>query len=146
MAQDVLLFELDGHCCAIPASDIHLVTGAVTIHPLPGAPAVVSGVINVRGDIVPVIDIRLRLGLEPRPVRASDHFVVVHQAGRLLAFPVDRVIGLKNAPVGEASGAAFPDHSGGIVKLAEGLAVLYDLSGFLSNQETGELGDALARK
>lgn len=145
MAQDVLLFELDGHRCAIPAGDIHLVIGAVTIHPLPGAPECVAGVINVRGEIVPVVDVRQRLGLEPRPVRASDHFVLVRRDGRLLALPVDRVIGLENAPVGQATGAAFPSHTGGVVKLDEGLALLYDLTGFLSQTEAGQLRDALRK-
>lgn len=146
MAQDVLLFELDGHRCAVPASDVHLVTGAVTVHPLPGAPPVVFGVINVRGDIVPVVDVRARLGLTPRPVRVSDHFVLIKQGGRLLAIAVDRVLGLESAPVREATGAPYPTHAGGIVKLPEGLAVLYDLAGFLTNQEAGELVDALSHR
>jgi purine-binding chemotaxis protein CheW len=146
VAQDILLFELDGHRCAVPAACVDQVINAVTIHPLPGAPEIVSGVINVRGRIVPVVDLRKRLGLPSRPLRASDHLVLVRLDDQRLAFVVDRALGLESAAVGEVQSGIAPSPSSGVAKLAEGLALLCDPGSILTGQEVGALGTALSIK
>jgi len=63
--------------------------GAVTR--IPEAPAKVRGVVNLRGKIVPVLDVRLCLGLAPAVVTAKTRLIVVDVAGRLFALMADRV-------------------------------------------------------
>jgi purine-binding chemotaxis protein CheW len=70
----------------IPATQVlHLEAYEGATH-VPGTPRYVAGLVQVRGRVVPVIDLRLRFGLEPTP-RSLDHRVVVVQDGA-------RVVGL----------------------------------------------------
>jgi purine-binding chemotaxis protein CheW len=58
---------------------------------VPRAPEWMDGVVNLRGEVVPVLDVRRRLGLPPRPPSRRTKVLVVHVAGRLLALVVDAV-------------------------------------------------------
>ena len=60
-----LPFFLDDRTFALPLEMVERVTRMVAVTPLPGAPAVVRGVIDVAGDFVPVVDPRVRFGLHP---------------------------------------------------------------------------------
>jgi purine-binding chemotaxis protein CheW len=58
---------------------------------VPRAPEWMEGVANLRGEVVPVLDVRRRLGLVPRPPTRRTKFLVVHVAGRVIALVVDGV-------------------------------------------------------
>lgn len=58
---------------------------------LPGAPAFVEGVINLRGAIVPIADMRRRLGCEGAPAEAARVVIVLSVRGRLAGLVVDAV-------------------------------------------------------
>src|SRR5689334_23103108 len=90
----VLVFEVMGHRYGVPTSVVREVLRAVQPARLPGAPAVVMGVINVRGQLAALVDLRARFGLPPAPLAASDVFVLCEPAGRLVAFRADRTEGL----------------------------------------------------
>src|SRR5260370_33435244 len=72
----LLTFELDGQRCALLASEVLEVQRVVAMARLPRCPDIVEGVIDLRGKLVPVLDVRSRLGLPPRPPAPSDHLVV----------------------------------------------------------------------
>src|SRR5215468_9466258 len=91
---DVLLFELAGARLAVPASHVIEVVRAVAIDLLPGAPAVVSGVINVRGEVMPVIDMRARFGLLARPPLPEDYFIAVQSGPHRVVLHIDRPLEL----------------------------------------------------
>jgi purine-binding chemotaxis protein CheW len=66
------------------------------IHPLPvtavpRAPAWMEGVIDVRGEVMPLLDVRKRLGLPPRPSSRRAKVLVVNVAGRVIGLLVDAV-------------------------------------------------------
>ncbi len=69
-------FWLDGHRFGLELSAVERVVRMVEITPLPNAPAIVMGAINVEGRIIPVVDIRARLGLPQRAVRPSDALIL----------------------------------------------------------------------
>lgn len=58
---------------------------------VPRAPEWMEGVANLRGEVIPVLDVRRRLGLPPRTPSRTTKFLVVHVAGRVLALVVDGV-------------------------------------------------------
>jgi purine-binding chemotaxis protein CheW len=58
---------------------------------VPRAPEWMDGVVNLRGEVVPVLDVRRRLGLPARAPSRRTKVLVVHVAGRLLALVVDAV-------------------------------------------------------
>src|SRR5215510_13088590 len=73
-AIETLIFELSGLRFALPMCDVIEVVRAVAIRALPAAPPITLGVIDVRGEIVPVLDVRVRFGLMHKALDLSDQF------------------------------------------------------------------------
>ena len=149
-AQDGLLtFSLDAQTFALWLRDTVSVIGAVAITPLAGAPPVVEGIVNVRGDVVPVFGIRARFGLPPVPVRRSDQLLLARTADRTVALRVDRALAIVEVAPGELTEIQEVARSAGgvagVARLAHGLTVIADLETFLTAAEADELGRALAR-
>lgn len=143
---DALLFELAGSRMALVAGLVSEVVRAVEIEPLPQAPPVVSGVINVRGSLTPVIDLRRRLGLPAKTLSPDDHFIVASCGARRVALHVDRALDLLSIgelsvePLGQGTSSPFVS---GAVALQDGVLVIYDLGAFLSAAESATLTHAL---
>ena len=72
----VVVFELNEHRYALPLTDVREVLALPAIVPLPKAPTIVEGVVNIRGVVVPVMDIRARFRLPARPPHPADHLLV----------------------------------------------------------------------
>ena len=53
----------------------------VSVRPVPDGPAWLAGVINLRGRVLPIMDLRARLGLPPRPVRLETRIIVTDAGG-----------------------------------------------------------------
>jgi purine-binding chemotaxis protein CheW len=131
----------------LPAASVQEVCQAVTISPLPQAPAVVEGVLDVRGTMVPVFDVRSRFGLEPRAAGPDDHLVIASAGGRSVAVRVDRALDLvrvasEQIQAAEQLGANLR-HVVGVARLADGLVVIHDLAAFLSQAESDQLAAAM---
>ena len=151
---DILTFELDGQRYAFPADKIIQVVQMVAISPLPGAPPVVEGVVNVRGNVVPVFDLRGRFGLPPRPIDPAQHLIILSGSPRLAAVRVDAAEDFISVPDEEITPPAPLTESGiassatrhvaGIAATDDGTTVIYDLSAFLSLAESSTLDAALA--
>ncbi|MEJ0098285.1 MAG: chemotaxis protein CheW [Pseudomonadota bacterium] len=120
---------------------------AVAVTPLPTAPAVVLGIIDVAGHIVPVINLRQRLRLPERPVTADDQFAIVRVAKRRLALVVDAAASVIAAParalVGSNDIVPGLEYLRGVVQLPDGLVLIHDLERFLSLDEARALDAAL---
>lgn len=142
----VLVFELAGRSCGFATDDVLEVMRAVAIEPLPQAPAIVEGVINRRGGIVPVLNVAARFGLTPRALSASDQLIVV-RASEPVAVRVDRCVAISNvAMVRHEQALALPPgvmHVAGFALVPEGVMVVFDLRAFLSAQESQALDAAL---
>ena len=83
-------FELAGQLYGVPILAVQEVLATAEIEPVPGTPPEVLGVINLRGQIVTVVDLRLRLGLLASET-ASGPLVVFDGASETVAARVDRV-------------------------------------------------------
>lgn len=133
---------------AFRAAEVREIVRAVAIAPLPAAGQVVEGAINVRGTIVPVLDIRARLGLPAKEVALDDHIVIAAAAGRTVAFRVDEVEDVADVP--DAAVAApvtlttAARHIAGVAALPDGAVVIADLATFLSRWEAEAIDRALA--
>lgn len=140
----IVPFAMDGHRFGVLAKDVREVLRAATPSPLPGAPPIVLGVLNVRGELVPVLDVRSRFGLEPRALVHTDHILIVFTAGRLAALAVEAADVLVELPVERIEGApTYAAHVAGVAKLDDGTLVIYDLASFLSATEGAQLAAAL---
>ncbi len=82
MIDGLLVFALDERRFAIALSAVSSVIRAVEVTPLPQSPEIVMGVINVRGTIIPVVNLRKRFGVQDRGLRISDFILIAHTAHR----------------------------------------------------------------
>lgn len=144
----LLVWTLDKQRYALPLDAVDRVVRAVAPTALPGAPAIISGLIDVGGQLTPLLDMRGRLGLPPRPVRAADNMVLARTERRPVAFFVDAIepaIEVDDSAV--TAIAAIADgtrHLHGVGKTAGALVLIQDLERFLSFDEEAELERALS--
>lgn len=143
-----LLFALDDLRLALPLDQVRETVRAVAITPLAGAPGVVEGIVDVRGTVAPVLDLRARFRLPPREIALSDHLVLATAGGRLVALRVDRALDVHTLADGDltpasASEAAFA-HLAGVARLSDGMVLIHDLERFLTQGEAEALAAALS--
>jgi len=147
VAREVLVFEVGGQRYGLPTVDVRELVRAVTITPLPNAPAAIEGVVNVRGHVLPVLDVRSRFRLPAKALDPSDHFIVASAGPRGVILRVDRATHL--AFVDEASVqpsqtlGPSATYVAGVAKLDDGLMLIHDLTTFLSAAEAASLDEAL---
>ena len=110
-----------------------LAQAIVEITRIPNAPDHVQGVINLRGKIVPIVDMRGLLGFEPKEACATSRVIVVEAGGMMLGFLVDavsEVVRLPQAAVDEpptfSSGVASR-YIDGVGKVDDRLLILLNL-------------------
>lgn len=144
----LLVFTLDEPRYALPLAAVERIVRAVEITPLPKAPRIVLGVINVEGGVIPVVDVRRRFGLPERELRLEDRFIIARAGRRLVALVADEVAGVRacapRALVSAAQSLPFAAYLQGVAKLEDGLALISDLEAFLSLEEEQLLDTALA--
>jgi len=122
--REILVFEVGDRRFGLPVSGVRELLRAATIVPVPSAPAAIEGVINVRGAVVPVLDVRAWLRLPARPVEPADQLIVLDGGRRPAALRVDRVVELGELPGADAGRDG--DDFAGVVKLAGGLVLMLD--------------------
>ena len=123
---------------------IHRVVRAVEVTPVPTAPDVFMGVIDVGGDVIPVVDLRLRLRLERRPVDVGDCMVVAQASDARLVLPVDEVLGIAGdleEPADSGGAPLRPDCVGRVLCDADGLVLELDLVSVVTAQESAMLSE-----
>lgn len=145
----LVLLTVDGQTYALPLAAVDRILRMVEVTPLPGAPDVVEGVINIQGEVVPVVSIRRRLGLAHRAVNVSDSLVVAHARARRLAIIAEAVLGVVERPadavVSTGDIAHGIRHIEGVLKTSDGLVLIHDLDRFFSLEEERALDLALKR-
>jgi purine-binding chemotaxis protein CheW len=146
----LVVFTLDNHRYAVHLAAVERAVRVVEITPLPKAPGVVSGVINLQGRIVPVLNIRKRFRLPDRETNLSDQLLIARTAQRTVALVVDAVCDVidhipqeTTAPPTIVPGL---EYLVGVVKLADGMLFIHDLDDFLSLDEEDALKLALGRE
>lgn len=144
----LLRFLLEGQHYALPLSAVDRVVRVVEITPLPKAPDIVLGVVNVQGRVIAVINLRRRFRLPEREISLTDEVVIAHTARRPVALVVDAVEAVdeysERDVVESASVLPAIEYVQGIAKLAGGLTLIHDLDRFLSLDEEAALDRALA--
>lgn len=145
---DVLTFEVDRQRFAVAVTDVLEILRAVAIVPLPKAPLVVQGVIDRRGELVAVLDLRRRFGATRRPLHPDEHFIVLRAGTRTIALRVDRadaVVRVDDAlvrPVADVVQRA--EYVSGLATLPDGVVLIADALAFLTAAESAALDELLA--
>ena len=112
---------------------------------LPKAPDFVRGVINLRGDVIPIIDLRAKFGLPVRQYSDMTRVIVVEVDDKLMGMVVDgvsHVIRIRDdqiVPPPTLVGGISADYIRGVGKLEEQLIVLLNIGKILTSEEKIEL-------
>jgi purine-binding chemotaxis protein CheW len=138
--EQLVVFELAGESYGVEISRVQEIDRMQAITVVPQAPPFVEGVINLRGRITPVVDLRTRFGLpkaEPTPltrivvVKAGEEWVglVVDAVSEVLRIPVDAI-----EPPSAMVTTAESTYLRGIAKLESRLIILLDLDRVLDKE------------
>jgi purine-binding chemotaxis protein CheW len=120
---------------------------AVDWTPVPGAPDGVLGVIDIGGEILPLLSVRKRFGFPPRDVGLDDAFIIARTSARSVALVVDEIVGVVERPTDQIvppqQVLPNPQRIDGAFRLEDGLTLVHDLDRFLSLEEEAALERAL---
>lgn len=145
--REVIVVEVDGRQLGLPVDLVDEIQPAAQLTRLPDAPPVVEGVLDLRGDLIPVLDARRRLGLEVRPMQLSDRLVITRVDERRIALRVDAATVLVKVRAADVSHAAAlaPDalRHAGLARMLDGTMVVTEPELFLSADEAKDLHEAL---
>jgi purine-binding chemotaxis protein CheW len=145
--RQVLGFVVGGVGYALPLEAVERVVRAVEITPLPEAPQAILGVINARGRVVAVADLRRRFGLPEKALGVDDKMIIAQTARRPLAVVADDVHGLVECSDADLLPAEQIDsrlrHVEAIARTGDGLLLIQDLDCFLGLDEEASLQHAM---
>lgn len=130
---DLLVFRVGGEEYGVRVEHLSEVIRPSALTAVPRAPHYVLGIYSLRGAIVPIFDLKRRLGLPETQASKTARIVVTKSASGLNGFLVDEIIGVQHVPFGNMGsipdtipeeGAAFLE---GIVRLGEKIVILLDV-------------------
>jgi purine-binding chemotaxis protein CheW len=139
--KQLVVFEIGSESYAV---DINMVREIIQLQPItrvPGTPPSVEGVINLRGSVIPIVDLRKRFQLSKIERDKDTRIVVVTCKGAEVGVIVDSVAQVLRIPVDsiESANSVFTDehleHLLGIVKLTNRLVILLDMDQVLTHEE-----------
>lgn len=143
----LLIFNLDEQTYALYLAAVKRVICLIEITPLPKAPEIVLGIVNLQGKIIPVVNIRRRFRLPERETDLNDQLIIAKTQRRTFALAADSVSGVIERPEEEmiAAEKIIPgmEYVEGVVKLKDGIILVHNLDKFLSLEEERVLEGAM---
>ena len=147
----LVTFEVGQEEYAVDILAVQEINRMLQITRVPQSPPDVEGVINLRGRIIPVIDLRKRFGLEADGQRSADsRIIVVEVGGRVIGFIVDRVhevLRISSSivdPTPTMATGTDAEYIQGVGKLDDRLLILLDLDKLFCGKTLKQVDQALA--
>lgn len=141
----LLTFKLGSQEFGIQILEAREVVGMMKIEPIPQTPAFMKGVINLRGNIIPVIDLRTKFKMEPAPDSKENCIIKVDIHGRVTGAVVDFLVGVTTCEESEFEeelnmGAHIDTRFlHGICKKKDRVIFVLDMQAVLSNDELAKI-------
>ena len=143
MAADaqLVIFKLENEDYGLPISKVQEINRMVAVTKLPQTPDFMEGIINLRGRVIPVVDLRKRFGFIAREHQQDTRIMVVDVSGQTIGLVVDavnevvKIAGdcIEPPPASFTLNAQFVE---GIGKLKDRLVILLDIDRILTSQES----------
>ena len=147
--KQLVVFDLNTEAYGVDIGAVREIIRLQDITKVPGTPEFVEGVINLRGKVTPVVDLRKKLNITVAEQNAENRIVVMDIAGQDIGMVVDAVTevlrisaGAVVPPSSVITSTSGQDYLMGIAKLDEKLIILLDLDKVLSLQEKQTLSEA----
>ena len=141
METQIVVFELGSENFGVEIASVESIIKMQPITQLPHVSSFVEGVTNLRGKVLPVIDLRKRFGLVPRETDKNSRIIVVSLDQTEVGMIVDEVSEVLTVPVGVVepvpaiTSTVDSSFITGIAKLNQRLVILLDLHSILANEE-----------
>jgi purine-binding chemotaxis protein CheW len=148
--EQLVIFELANEVYGVDISRVQEIIRMTTITRLPRAPEFVEGVINLRGKVIPVVDLKKRFGLAERERTKASRIVVVDVGDHTIGMVVDAVSEVLRVPTSAVEPPSplvttiESDYIRGIAKVEGRLIILLDLDKVLSWEEKRKLREVAA--
>ncbi len=146
--EQFVVFRLDDQRYALPLAAIERIVRAVEVTVLPHRQGMVLGVMNMAGDILPVLSLRRHLGLQDRDVVPADQFLIARTAQRTVALVIDEAQELIERPSAEIAQSTQVAHGflqiQGVVKVDDDLVLILDPETWVDAEDAQALDKALA--
>jgi purine-binding chemotaxis protein CheW len=145
-----LTFFLAGEEYGIEILKVHEIIGVLPITRIPRTPQFVLGVINLRGKVIPIVDLRLKFGMEPKKTDEETCIIVVRVCGVQMGIVVDKVSEVRDIASADVEDAPSfgsdvdTEYILGIGKLEGRIKILLDIDKVLSTQEVLDLDNTAA--
>lgn len=137
----IVVFSIGRESYGVPIDSVHEIVRVPDVTTVPDAPAFFEGVINLRGRIVPVVDLRIRLRL-PRAERTrSSRVLITEDGGRVVGLLVDAVSEVRKLPTEaveappEMITAVGIEYITGVAKAGGRLIIFLDIKKILSTED-----------
>jgi purine-binding chemotaxis protein CheW len=147
-SREVLVFVLGGEEYAVDILKVQEIRGYEKVTPIPSAPAYLKGVVNLRGIIVPVIDMRIKFGLANPKYDSFTVVIILRVVGRVIGVVVDGVsdvVALGPNDVKAAPGLGSIVDSGflaGLATIGDRMILMLEIERFLSSGELNLVAQA----
>lgn len=148
----IVVFELGAERYGVDIATVFEIIRYQPITAVPRAPAFVEGIINLRGRIIPVVDLRARLGLTAGAPTKATRIVVAETVGTRVVLIVDGVSevlmvpGEAIEPTNELVAGADAASLRGIAKLDDRLIILLALDGLFTHGDSDALAGVAGTK
>lgn len=145
-----LAFTLAGQEYATDISVVKEIRGLERVAPLPESPAYLLGVMDLRGKVVPVVDLRRRFHLPAVQEEGETIIIIVDMPGQTVGLTVDQVTEVLSLspsawePPPPLFNGPARNFVSGVANLSSRLIILLDLSRVLNPEEVAEIGDLAA--
>jgi purine-binding chemotaxis protein CheW len=140
MTRSFLLFCVGDDRYALDVAVVERVVPAAEVSPLPDAPETILGLINIAGELMPVVDTRRHLCLPHRDMELSDRLIVTRTAGKPLALLVDKaesVVELSEQAITSVM-ADFHGSTSAVATLAGRIVLIPDVKAFAPAADPSE--------
>ena len=143
----VVVFSINHNRYALHLDKTEKVIPSLEVMHLPNSPDIILGVVNIEGNIIPVVNTRKKFSLPEKEIELGDKLIIAKTTKRLVALPADDVEGvgfyheeqiinpkkiLPNIPAVD-----------GVIGLEDGIIIIHDIDLFLSLEEEEQLLSAL---
>ncbi len=139
----LVVFHLDDEAFGVDIGQVKEIIKMAEITQMPNAPEFVEGIINLRGQITTIMDLRKRLGMKVADTDENTRIIIVEASGSTLGLIVDsvsEVLRMSGKDIDPPSAAStHAEYVQGVGKLDDRLLILLDLNRILSKEEIGQM-------
>lgn len=144
-----IVFNLGEEEFAVEISEVREIINAEAITPIPDSPEFISGIINIRGNIIAVIDLKARFFLYPKKEAESKHIIITENSYGIMVNEVTEILRLSETAINEAPELVTKIHEEyikGVITLENRLIILLDFTKVLSEEELVKLTEISRRE